>query len=303
MRKVAKSSSKVTLSREDKVLDLVISLLMVILCIVILYPLIYVVSSSFSSGSAVTTGKVLLWPVDFSLTGYEIVFGYKQVWTGYWNTIIYTVGGTAINIVLTVMAAYPLSRRNLQGKKYYMVFFLIPMFFSGGIIPSYILMTNLHLTNTRWAILLASGLSVYNMIIMRTFFQNSIPEDMLEAAKIDGISDVGYLFKIVLPLSKAIFAVIIMYYAVYHWNSYFNAMLYLRDRDLQPLQIILRDILNVSNIDLSQIRDAELLAKMQGAADVMKYSLIVVSTVPVLVIYPFVQKYFEKGVMIGSVKG
>lgn len=303
MKKIAKSTAKINIAWEDKALEAVVCVLMTALCVIIMYPLVYVVSSSFSAGSAVTTGKVLLWPVDFSLTGYEIVFSYGQVWVGYWNTIIYTVVGTAINMVLTIMSAYPLSRKNLQGKKYYMALFMITMFFSGGIIPNYILMTKLHMTNTRWAVLLASGISVYNMVIMRTFFQNSIPDELLEAAKIDGITDIGYLFKIVLPLSKAIFAVIILYYAVAHWNSYFDAMLYLRTRELQPLQIILRDILNVANIDLSQINDAETLAKMTGAADVMKYALIVVATVPVLVAYPFVQKFFEKGVMIGSVKG
>lgn len=301
--KQKKDASAIRLSREDQILNTVVMTTMVIVLVIICYPLIYVLSSSFSSGQAVSSGKVLLWPVDFSLTGYEIVFGYKLVWTGYWNTILITVVGTILNIVLTTMAAYPLSRKDFGGRNLYMTLFMIVMFFSGGIIPNYILMTKLGLTDTRWAIILSGSVSVYNMIIMRTYFQNSIPYELFEAAKIDGISDIGYLFKVVLPLSKAIFAVITLYYAVAHWNSYFNAMLYIRTRDLYPLQLVLRDILNANKVDLSQIQDAELLAQMIGAADLIKFSLIVVSAAPILVAYPFVQRFFEKGVMIGSVKG
>lgn len=298
-----KRKNKIGLCRSDRIMRDVVMVLMVLLVIVILYPLIYVLSSSFSSGTAVTTGKVLLWPVDFSTTGYQLVFDYKSVWTGYLNTIIYTVVATVVNMILTTLAAYPLSRRNFYGRGVFMTLFLIPMFFSGGLIPNYILMTKLHLTNTRWSVILSGAISIYNLIIMRTFFQNSIPNELLEAAKIDGITDIGYLFKIVIPLSKSIFAVITLYYAVAHWNSYFDALMYLRDRDLFPLQLVLRDILSAATVDLTQVRDAVVLAKLIGAADVMKYALIVISTVPILVAYPFVQKFFKKGVMIGSVKG
>ena len=295
--------NRIALCRSDRIMYVCVVILMLLLVGIILYPLIYVLSSSFSSGKAVTSGKVLLLPVDPSLAGYRTVFSYKAVWVGYANTLFYTFAGTGLNMILTILAAYPLSRRNFQGKKFYLVLFMIPMFFTGGLIPNYILMTKLHLTNTRWAIILSGSLNIYNMIIMRTFFQNSIPKDLLEAARIDGVSDIGYLFRIVLPLSKAILAVITLYYAVAHWNSYFDALIYLRDRSLQPLQLILRDILNSAKIDLTQIQDASLLAQMIGIADVMKYALIVVSTVPILVIYPFVQKFFQKGVLIGSVKG
>jgi len=296
-------TNKVGIPREDKIMYGIIYAVMAILLVIVLYPLIYIVSSSFSSGQAVSSGKVLLWPVEFSTTGYEIIFSYKLVWSGYWNTIVITVVATTINLVLTIMAAYPLSRRDFYGRGVYMTLFMIIMFFSGGMIPNYILMTKLNLINSRWAVILSGAISVHNMIIMRTYFQNSIPYDLFEAARLDGITDWGYLFKIVLPLSKAIICVILLYYAVAHWNAYFNSMLYLRDRDLYPLQMVLRDVLNASNIDLSQIDDAELLAQMTGAADLIKYALIVVSTVPILCAYPFVQKYFEKGVMIGSVKG
>ena len=292
------------MSRSDMILYTIIGIIMTLLCMIILYPLIFVVSSSFSAGTAVTAGKVILWPVEPTVQGYKIVFAYKAVWKGYVNTIFITVVATAINVILTTLVAYPLSRRKLQGKRFYMTLFMIPMFFSGGLIPSYILISNLGLVGSQWAIILSGAISIYNMVIMRTFFQNSIPDELFEAAKIDGITDIGYLLKIVLPLSKAVFSVIILYYAVAHWNSYFNSMLYLRDRELWPLQLVLRDILaGASKIDLSQIEDPELLKAMIGTTDVMKYSLIVISSVPVIIAYPFVQKYFEKGVMIGAVKG
>ena len=298
-----KNKNRVGISREDKIMYTIIYVAMTLLLITVLYPLIYVVSSSFSSGQAVSSGKVLLWPVEPSITGYKIIFSYKLVWIGYFNTILITVTATAINMVLTICTAYPLSRRDFIGKNIYMTLFMITMFFSGGMIPNYILMSKLHLTDTRWAVILSGAISVTNMIIMRTYFINSIPQELFEAARIDGITDWGYLFRIVLPLSKAIMAVILLYYAVAHWNSYFNAMLYIRDRNLYPLQIVLRDLLNASKVDLSQIQDAEMLAQMTGAADLIKFALIVVSAAPILCAYPFVQKYFEKGVMIGSVKG
>ena len=302
MNKTAKKN-RIDLCLSDRIMRDIVYALMFLLILIILYPLIYVVSSSFSSGEAVSTGKVLLWPVEFSLQGYKAVFAYQQVWVGYRNTIFYTVAGTLLNLTLTIMAAYPLSRKNFQFRNFYMTLFLITMFFSGGIIPNYILMTKLHLTNTRWSLILSGSISVYNMIIMRTFFQNSIPNELLEAAKIDGITDIGYLLKVVLPLSKSILAVITLYYAVAHWNDYFNAMLYLRDESLYPLQLVLRSILNVGKVDLSQITDAEIIKQMRGLSDLMKYSLIIISSAPIIIAYPFVQRFFEKGVMIGSVKG
>ena len=301
--KKQKNENKIGICWQDRVLYVIVTVIMVILLIVTLYPLIYVLSSSFSAGTAVSAGRVILWPVEPTLNGYQVVFSYRSVWTGYGNSIIYTVVGTALNLLLTTMVAYPLSVKRFQGRKLVTTLFLIIMFFSGGMIPNYILMSNLHLTNTRWAIILSGGISVYNMIIMRTFFQNNIPEDIHEAAMLDGASDIRYLFRMVLPLSKAIYSVITLYYAVAHWNGYFNAMLYLRDQNLLPLQNIVRSIINSVQIDTSQIMDAELLEKLMGLSDVMRFSLIVVSCLPVLIAYPFVQKFFEKGVMIGSVKG
>lgn len=294
---------KVGLPLEDKILNVIVYVTMILVVIVVAYPMIFVLSSSFSSGRAVTNGWVLLWPVEPSIKGYQMVFNYRIIWTGYANTIYITVVATVINVILTTLAAYPLSRRNMQGRKIYMTLFMITMFFSGGMIPSYILRLKLGLIGSRWAVILNGALSVYNMIIMRTFFMNSIPQDLFDAARIDGISDVGYLMKIVIPLSRAVFAVIVLYYAVAHWNSYFSSMLYLRDRDMYPLQMVLRDILSASSVDLDQFDDAEILASVIGSTDLIKYASIVVSAGPVLVAYPFVQKFFEKGVMLGSVKG
>ena len=305
MKRIATSGNrknKIRLRSADLVMEILVIVLTAFILLVVLYPLLYVLSCSISNSDSVNAGKVILWPVGFSLNGYKLVFSYKNVWTGYLNTIFYTVAGTLINLILTTLAAYPLSRR-FCGHKLVMAFFLITMFFSGGMIPNYILMSNLHLTNTRWAVLLSGALSCYNMIIMRTFFQNSIPKDLLEAAKIDGITDIGYLLKVVIPLSKAIFAVITLYYAVAHWNSYFNAMLYLRKQEMYPLQLVLRSILNAGKIDPGEIDDPEMLRMLLDSQDLMKYALMIISSLPLLVAYPFVQKFFKKGVMIGSVKG
>ncbi|MDR1891421.1 MAG: carbohydrate ABC transporter permease [Oscillospiraceae bacterium] len=303
MMKIKNESRHVKITGSDRIFHGAVAVILTAFLLLVLYPLIYVLSSSFSSGNAVTSGRVMLWPVEFSLNGYQIVFANNSVWTGYMNTIFYTVVGTLINLSLTVLTAYPLSRKTFQGRKFFTIIFMIPMFFGGGLVPTYVLMSNLGLTNTRTVILLSGAISIYNMVLMRTFFQNSIPNELLESAKIDGISDVGYLVRIVLPLSKAIISVITLYYVVGHWNSYFTPLIYLRSREFYPLQLILREILNASKVDATQIQDSAILAKLAGSADVMKYSLIVVATVPVLVIYPFIQKFFEKGVMIGSVKG
>jgi len=300
-----KNSKAIRLSRGDRIMDTTINIIMFLLFLVVLYPLIYVVSSSFSSGDAVFNGKVILWPVDFSTFGYEIVLKFPKVWVGYKNTIINTVVGTCMNVFTTTLVAYPLSRREFQGKGFYMFIFMFTMWFGGGIVPTYILMSNLGLINNRLSVLLSGLVSISNMVVMRSFFRSSIPEDLHDAARVDGISDIGYLVKIVLPLSKAIFSVVTLYYAVAHWNSYFSAMIYLMDPDMITLQQVLKDLLAQSNPSLDDIQGltAEEISNMQYSADLMKYSLIVVSSAPILCAYPFVQKYFEKGVMIGSVKG
>ena len=300
-----KNSTAIRLSTGDRIMDTTINVIMFLLFLVVLYPLIYVVSSSFSSGDAVFNGKVILWPVDFSTYGYEIVLKFPKVWVGYKNTIINTVLGTVMNVFTTTLVAYPLSRKEFQGKGFYMFIFMFTMWFGGGLVPSYILMSDLGLVNNRMAVLLTGLVSISNMVVMRSFFRSSIPGDLHDAARVDGISDIGYLVKIVLPLSKAIFSVITLYYAVAHWNAYFSAMIYLRDPSMMTLQQVLKDLLAQANPSMDDVAglSAEDIANMQYAADLMKYSLIVISSAPILCAYPFVQKYFERGVMIGSVKG
>ncbi|MDR2808526.1 MAG: carbohydrate ABC transporter permease [Spirochaetaceae bacterium] len=290
-------------STSDKVFYVVITVVLTLFFIIVLYPCIFVLSASFSKGSAVQAGRVVLLPVEPSLEGYKTVFNTGSIWIGFRNSILYTVFGTLINIIMTMTTAYCLSRSDLPGRNGIMLLFTFTMFFNGGMIPSYILLRNLQMINTPWALIIPGAIGVYNMIIARTFIQNSIPAEMLDAAKIDGCSDIMYYVRIVLPLSKAIIAVLVLFYGVGHWNSYFNAMIYLNTKSLYPLTIYLRDILMATQIDPSTISDPEAQLRLAEAAAVIKYALIVITMVPVIIIYPFVQKYFIKGVMIGSVKG
>lgn len=287
----------------DRAFNVLLIIIATIWLICVAYPCIYIISSSFSSGNAVSNGKVLLWPVEFCLTGYKLVFKYKMVWSGYANTILYAGLGTILHLFMTICGAYPLSRKDYQGKGIAQKLLTVSMLFGGGLIPTYILVSDLGLVNTRTYMIISGAVSVSHIIIMKTFFQSSIPVELLESAKIDGISDAGYLVKIVLPLSKASISVIMLYSLVGKWNDYFGPMIYLRDRELYPLQLIVREILNASNIDISSITDATVLEQLASASDLMKYSLIIVSTLPMLILYPCVQKFFQKGVMIGSIKG
>lgn len=290
-------------SKDDLIFNIVNYTLLGLALVIYLYPLIYIVSSSFSSVDAVVKGKVWLFPVDFSLDGYKAVFKSSKIWTGYLNSFIYMIVGTAINLVVTLMAAYPLSRQDLKGRNAIMMFFSFTMIFSGGIVPTYLVVSKLGLINTIWAMVIPGALSVYFMIIAKTFFQTTIPVELQEAAEMEGCSTPKLIWYIILPLSKAIIAVLLLFYAIAHWNSYFDALLYLNTEDKQPLQIVLREILIRNEQNASMLRDAELMEKSEGLKQLLKYSLIVVSSLPVLCIYPFVQKYFVKGVMIGSVKG
>ena len=242
-----------------------------------------------------------LWPVDFSLASYKIILKHGRVWTGYKNTIIYTVGGTLINVAITLMCAYPMARKNLRGRSAIMFFFTFTMMFSGGMIPSYILVKQLGMLNTRWAIVIPGAMSVYNMIVCRTFIENNIPDEMLEAAKIDGCNNTHFFFRMVLPLSKAIIAVLALWYGVGHWNSYFGAFLYLRDQELYPLQIFLKEILIQSQkLNSSDIVTEDVTVTVYQT---LKYCVVVVASAPLFFVYPFVQKYFQEGAMLGSVKG
>lgn len=287
----------------DLVFNVVNTSLLLLIFLVVLYPLVWVVSASFSNPNAVGSGQVILWPVDFTAKAYTTIFQYSRVWSGYANSIFYAVVGTAVNVTMTVLAAYPLSRRDLYGRNVIMGLFVFSMMFSGGLIPFFLVVNKLGMYDTRWAIIIPQALSIWNMIIAITFFRTSFPPELLEAAQLDGCSDIQYLMKIVLPLSGPILAVLALFYAVGHWNQYFYALIFLARKDLFPLQLVLRDILIANTIDLNLLEDAKTMAAKAGMRDLLKFALIVVSSVPVLLIYPFVQRYFVKGLMIGSVKG
>ena len=296
-------ANKTALPTQDKVFYGVTGLVMLLLLLITGYPLLYILSSSFSSRVAVLSGKVFLFPVDFSLEGYTAVFQNRDVLIGYRNTLFYTLVGTMINVAVTMLAAYAFARKDWVLKKTMTKAFMFTMIFSGGMVPTYLVIRSLKILNTVWAMLLPGAMSVYNMIIARTFIENSIPYELYEAARIDGCDDFRYFLHMVLPLSKAILAVLTLYYAVGHWNAYFSAMIYLNKRELYPLQVFLREILVLNQFNSEDIIDEELMQVKQGMADLLKYSLIVVSTAPILCMYPFVQRYFVRGVMIGSVKG
>lgn len=304
MRKsLSESRSKIRLSQGDRVYYGISYAAVILLLLVVLYPLVYVVSASFSSPSAVSSGKVVLLPVEFSTLSYQSVFRYQNVWIGYRNTLFYTLAGTLINVSLTMLCAYPLARQSFQGRRFFTLLFTFTMIFSGGMVPTYLIVSSLGLLNRVWAMLLPGAMSVYNMIVARTFIKSSIPGELLEASQIDGCSDARYFISVVLPLSKAVMAVITLYYAVGHWNAYFSAFLYLHDKNLYPLQIFLREVLIQNTFDASVLYDGDAVVQRQGLQELIKYSMIVVSTVPILCLYPFVQKFFAKGVMIGSLKG
>lgn len=276
-----------------------------LILLIVAYPLILVVSTSFSSPEAVAAGKVRFFPVDFSLEGYSAVFEYKEIWIGYYNTIIYTISGTALNLFMTIIAAYPLSRPDFKPRGIIMIFFTLTMFFSGGMIPTYLLMNTMNLLDNRLVMILPGALSIYNVIITKTFFQSTIPKELLESAKLEGCSDFKFILRIVLPLSGAIIAVNGLFYAVGHWNSFFNAFLYLTDAGKMPLQVKMRTILVLNQLDISMFGSADpsMLTNRAELAQLIKYALIVVASAPILCVYPFIQKFFVKGVMIGSIKG
>lgn len=286
----------------DKLFTIANYLFAGILLLLVLYPLIYVLSASFSSPESLMGGRVWLFPVDIGLAGYKAVFEYKGVWIGYSNSLFYTVAGTVINVVMTIAAAYPLSRKDLYGGRTIMLIFAFTMIFSGGLIPNYLLVKELGLLNTRWALLIPNAMSIFNVVVMMSFFRSNIPAELLESAKMDGCSNFRFLLSIVLPLSGAVIAVITLFYAVGHWNSFFDALLYLSDKNKFPLQIYLREILLLNTTsDITLNVDEE--SKNFYLSELLKYSLIILSSLPMIVLYPFVQKYFVKGVMVGSLKG
>lgn len=304
-----KKKSLKNMSMSNRVFYLFNTVFWIVVMFIILYPLFLVCIASVSDPDAIVRGEVIWHPVDFSLIGYNAVLKYTELWSSYVNSIFYTGVGICISIVVTLAAAYTLSRRNFPGKAVLSLYFIVTMFFSGGLIPTFLVMRDLHLYNTRWVMILMGCVSVWNLMVARTYIQNSIPEELYEAAMLDGATHFQYFGKVVLPLSKTIIAVLAVYYGVAKWNDYFTGLVYLRDRALLPLQTVLREILATLQVDMTgdyMMTMADSAASMQEAmrvANVSKYCIIVVATGPVVVLYAVMQKYFEKGVMIGSLKG
>lgn len=305
--------AKIASTGRDKTFYAINSFVLVLILLIIALPLLYLFCNAFSGSDAVAAGKVTFWPqvrgedgayhLGVSLDGFVAVFKNDKILTGYMNTVFYTVCGTIINMVMTLLAAYPLSRWDLKGRDKIMMLFAFTMIFSGGMIPNYLLIKDLGLLNTRWALLLPGAISVYNMVICRTFFQSTLPRELLEAAQIDGCSDFRFFLQMALPLSKAVIAVIGLYYAVAHWNAYFNAFLYITNEKLNPLQIVLKDILISNTVTPDMLEGANTGSVDFNLIHVLKYASIIVACLPIWIIYPFVQKYFVQGVMIGSIKG
>ena len=299
-----KANKNSRLTKGDIIFEIVNCIFLGIISCIILYPLIYVVSASISDPMSVTAGKMILWPVDMTLENYGEVFKNDNIMRGYRNSLIIMFGGTTLNIVMTILAAFPMTRKDLWGRNVIMKLMTFCMFFGGGLIPTYLMVgKTLGLMNNWLALILPGAISVYNMIIMRTFFMTSIPYELHEAADIDGCSPFMTLVKIILPLSGPIIAVMALYYGVGHWNSYFSALLYINKEDIQPLQLYLRKVLTANNTQSLMEMGADEAARAAMRAETIKYAVIVVSSIPMLIIYPFVQKFFVKGVMIGAVKG
>ena len=284
----------------DKVFYTINAIVLGILALIVLYPLYFIVIAAISDPDAVLGGKVVLYPVNLNYEGFSKIMERKDVWLGYRNTILYTALTVVLSLIVTIPAGWALSRKTLPAKKLFMIYFIIPMFFGGGLIPFYNVMSSLGLVNTIWAVILPSILSVWNLFMTKTFFESSIPNSLIEAAKIDGAGSFRIFGEVVLPLSKAVIAVMALYYAVGQWNSYFNAMIFLQNENLYPLQLVLKEILIASESTVGG--SGETILQQYRLANQLKYVSVIVSSVPVLLLYPFVQKYFAQGVMIGSLK-
>ena len=299
----AKSPNGIQQPREDRIFTAIVTVVLTIVTGVLLYPLYFVVIASVSDPNLINTGKVLLIPKGLTLDGYKRVFSYGQIWNAYKNSFIYLFLGTTLSVGMTLSGGYALSRKDLRAGRLIMVLFTFTMFFNGGLIPRYLLVKNLGLTNTIWCMLLPNAVSVWNLIIARTFFGSNIPDELLDAAKMDGCNDLRFFFSIVMPLSAALTMVMVLFYGVGIWNSYFDAMIFLKSSKLQPLQLIIRDILIINKPSVEMISDVSEMMARQRAGELLKYVVIIIASLPLMCIYPFVQKYFEQGVMVGAVKG
>ena len=290
-------------ARPDQIFNTVIFVIMILIVIAIAYPLYFVIIASISSPNAVNSGQVLLWPADLTVNGYKKILEYEPLWTGYANSLFYTVVGTIINLVFTIPAGYALSRPKLRGRRPIILLFAITMFFGGGMIPTYLVIKKLGMINTVWAMLLPGACSVYNIIVTKTFMESSISHELIDASRIDGCDDFQTFFSVVLPLSMPIIAVMTLFYAIGHWNSYFDALLYLSDADKYPLQMVLRELLLQNQVSSGMTSGGMAsIAERAQLAEQMKYGIIIVATLPMMVMFPFVIKHFKKGVMVGSIK-
>lgn len=287
----------------DRVFDLIVNFLLIIIVIIVVYPLYFVVIASVSDPTATNTGKVLFWPVKVGVEAYRKIFSDKEIWIGYGNTILYTIGGTCFGLLTTVTAGYSLSRKDLPGRKILSKLMVFTMYFSGGLIPTYMVIKGIGLVNTRAVLMIYGCFSVYNLIICKSYFEENIPDELLEAASIDGCGNGTFFVKIVLPLSKSIISVMLLYYAVAQWNGFFRALIYIKDQALYPLQLILRDILIGSQLVIAEGTDLESINVIQRLAETIKYGVIVVSSLPMMVVYLVLQKFFVKGIMAGAIKG
>ncbi|MBT2655080.1 carbohydrate ABC transporter permease [Bacillus sp. ISL-18] len=297
------STVKKIKSKEDKIFDVVNTIFLSLICLAVLYPLYFVIIASISNPNMVYNGEVWLFPKEITFEGYKRIFSDPKIWLGYKNTVVYTVVGTIVQVSLTLMAAYSLSRKDFYGKSFFMMVILFTMFFNGGLIPTYLVVKDLGMLNTIWAMILPKAVAVWNLIVARSFFEENIPNELLEAGKIDGCSNTKFFLKVVLPLSKPIIAVMVLFYAVGQWNSYFDALIYLNDESLYPLQLILRNILTQNQLSIKMLSDLDNLAAQQQVGEIIKYGIIIVGALPLLIVYPFVQRHFVKGVLIGGVKG
>lgn len=301
----ALKANAIKYSKEDKILMAIIYFFLSIILLLVLYPLIWVVSASFSDPFLVRSGKLWFWPVGFQTKGYHLAFSDGEIMLGYRNSLFYMVVGTAINIFMTTIAAFPLSCKDFKARNVLTMLFSFTMWFNGGIIPNYLLMKNLHMLNTIWAVLISSAVSVWNMVIMRNYFTTSIPDELREAAKIDGCTNVGYLFRIAIKLAGPIMAVLVVFYGVGRWNSFFDALIYISKRELYPLQLFLRETLIVNQLSSAQqnVATDSTMTEMMLAAESIKYAVIIIASLPVLIIYPFVQRYMLSGITVGALKG
>lgn len=294
--------NKVQRTRGDKIFNFFLYLVTGILTLIALYPMYFIIIASFSSPAAVANGNVVLFPVNPTFSGYAKLMGYTSIWVGYRNTIAYTILGTLVILAVNLPAAYALSRKDLVGRRLINLIFIVPMFFSGGLIPTYMIVKDFGLVDNFWVMIIPFSVITYYVIVARTFFSNSLPDGIWEAAQIDGCGNLRFFFSFVLPLSKAIIAVIALWAAVGIWNQYFNALIYIRSDNLQPLQIILRAIL-INNQSMASMTTGSAAQEARELAELIKYAVIVVSSAPIMCMYPFVQKYFNQGVMIGAMKG